>query len=104
MDLSQILGMFGAPQMGATQQPPMGQAPQIGASQYYDPMALAQLQADQQKLMRNQALAQTSMQQGGQYIPNSGKAGIAAGLASLIRGRMLDGQNDEKVKIGRAHV
>lgn len=96
MDLSQILGMFGGPQMGATQ-PQMGQAPQIGASQFFDPMALAQLQADQQKLQRNQALANAFMQQGGQFIPNSGKAGIAAGLASLIRGRMLQSGNDEKV-------
>lgn len=96
MDLSQILGMFGGPQMGATQ-PQMGQAPQIGASQFFDPMALAQLQADQQKLARNQALANAFMQQGGQFIPNSGKAGIAAGLASLIRGHMLQSGNDEKV-------
>lgn len=96
MDLSQILGMFGGPQMGAPQ-PQMGQAPQIGASQFFDPMALAQLQADQQKLARNQALANAFMQQGGQFIPNSGKAGIAAGLASLIRGHMLQSGNDEKV-------
>jgi hypothetical protein len=90
MDLSAIMSLFGAPQMmGAQQQPQMGQ--------FMDPMAMAQLQADNGKLQRNQALAQAFMQGGSQYIPNSGYAGLGAGLAQLIRGKMLQSDNDEKV-------
>lgn len=60
-----------------------------------DPSGLADLYADQQKLQQRQALAQALMNT--TYIPNSGAAGLLAGAASMIRGRMMQNEDEGKV-------
>ncbi len=70
---------------------------ELNAQGFYDPNAIAQLQADSMALQRRQALAQAMMGQGQQYIPQSGAAGIAAGIASLLRGRQMQGEVNDSV-------
>jgi hypothetical protein len=73
-------------------------AAQTGQAGFYDPSKMAQLGTDQANLQRNMALAKQFMQQGSQYIPNSGGVGIAAGLASLLRGHMLQSDANASMK------
>lgn len=103
MDMTQLFAAF--PQlsmMGGQQQMQTG-TPQMNGGMNFqqlntDPNAAANLQADAIKLQQNRMMAQALMQQGGQYIPGSGKAGIAAGLASLIRGKMMESGQDESMR------
>lgn len=94
MDMTQLFAAF--PQlsmMGGQKQMTTGtpQMLQLGI----DPNAGANLEADKANWQRNAQMANILMQQGGDYIPNSGRAGILAGLASLIRGKMMEsGQED----------
>ena len=64
-------------------------------SQFFDPAAMAELYAEQQKLQQRQALAQSLMQ--AQYIPNSGNAGLLAGVASMLRGKFMQNEDEGKV-------
>lgn len=103
MDMTQLFAAF--PQlsmMGGPQQMQTG-TPQMNGGMNFqqlntDPNAAANLQVDAIKLQQNRMMAQALMQQGGQYIPGSGKAGIAAGLASLIRGKMMESGQDESLR------
>lgn len=102
MDLASILAPMLTGQMGgATQQPQqigqMTPTQQGGLSPYYDPTQLAQLETDQLAYQRRNQLAQTLMQNGGQYIPNSGKFGVIAGLAQMLGGKLAQNSNDEKL-------
>jgi|GEM_PF-5943350 len=63
--------------------------------QFIDPTQYAQLQADMLGYQRKQQLAAALSNQ--QYIPNSGIAGVLAGLAGMLRGRQLQRQADESV-------
>lgn len=68
---------------------------QMQGSQYFDPQALAQLQADQMRLQQRQQLAQSLMQGG--YVPNSGKAGVLTSVLSSLAGGLVQRQNNEKI-------
>lgn len=64
-------------------------------SQFLDPAAMAQLYAEQQRLQQRQQLAQSLMSTG--YIPNSGNAGLLAGVASMLRGKFMQNEDEGKV-------
>jgi hypothetical protein len=75
---------------------PLGQTPQqtpnVG---FYDPQALAQLQADQMQLEQKQKLAQALM--GGNYVPNSGRAGALTSILGSVVGAFQQRRNNESV-------
>lgn len=101
MDLASLLMPMLTGQMGGAQQPPqMGQmtaSQQGGLSPFYDPTQLAQLQTDTQDYQRRNQLAQMLMQNGSNYIPNSGKFGVISGLAQMLGGKLAQSQNDTKL-------
>lgn len=67
----------------------------IQSMQYFDPQALAQLQSDQMQLEQKQRLAQALM--GGNYVPNSGRAGALTSILGSVVGAFQQRQNNEKV-------
>jgi len=90
------MGAMDASQQGPTQIPAMGTAAQQGSMMpFMDPSAMAQLQTDQLDYQRRNQLAQQLMSTG--YVPNSGKFGVLAGLASMLGGKLAQSQNDQKL-------
>lgn len=86
-DMLMPMLMAGAP---AAQQQGQGQM-----GQFYDPNALAQLETDKADYQRKAQLAQMLQTQG--YVPNSGKFGMLAGLASMLGGTIMQHKNDDRL-------
>lgn len=103
MDLASLLmpmlsGGMGAQGSMAGMQPIQqpGTAQQQGSmAPYMDPAAMAQLQTDTLDYQRKNQLANALMSQG--YVPNSGKFGMLAGIASMLGGKLAQNSNDQKL-------
>lgn len=103
MDLASLLMPMLSGGMGAQgsmaglqpiQQP--GTAQQQGSmAPYMNPDQMAQLQTDTLDYQRRNQLANALMSQG--YVPNSGKFGMLAGIASMLGGKFAQSQNDSKL-------
>lgn len=103
MDLASLLmpmlsGGMGAQGSMAGMQPIQqpGTAQQQGSmAPYMNPDQMAQLQTDTLDYQRRNQLANALMSQG--YVPNSGKFGMLAGIASMLGGKLAQSQNDSKL-------
>jgi hypothetical protein len=88
-----LMPMLMAGSSAAQQQGGQGGMPQMG--QYMDPAAMAQLEVDKNDYQRKAQLAQMLQTQG--YVPNSGKFGMLAGLASMLGGTMMANKNEGRL-------
>lgn len=68
---------------------------QTPGPQFYDSQSLAQLQADQMQLEQRQRLAQALL--GGNYVPNSGRAGALTSILGSVVGAFQQHRNNESV-------
>lgn len=102
MDLASMLtpmlmqGGLGAVAQQPTPVPQMGTAQQQGSlAPFMDPQAMGQLAADTADYQRRNQIANALMSQG--YVPNSGKFGAIAGIASMLGGALAQRGNSERL-------
>ena len=93
--LSGGMGAQGSMQGMQPVQPPGTQAQQGSMAPFMNPDQMAQLQTDTLDYQRKNQLANALMSQG--YVPNSGKFGMLAGIASMLGGKLAQNSNDAKL-------